>query len=226
MLKNIDKGWLDYNHPSLSIESWGLSGKVSIKATYNKQTNQFLILGNNDIDTINGLCLVGEFELELKNRSTPGYSNLPALTIKGIKNYPNRHINPDGTACLCSPLEEGRYLSGTFEDFFDKLVIPFLYGQLYFSEYNRWPWREFSHGIAGILESYYIANDPMKAQDCIDKLRISEYWQRLEVVLNKKGKIKGHTACFCPKGGKLKCCHYKAWLGVRKLKRDIKKNKE
>src|ERR1700727_2238404 len=63
----------------------------------------------------------------------------------------DRAIDPSGALTL----------SGAFQirAFLEQLVIPFLYGQVFYSSKNRWPWAEYAHGATGILEAYSKTRD-------------------------------------------------------------------
>lgn len=80
---------------------------------------------------------------------------------------PDLHVNYLGNLCLCpKPLERVKLNdSYNIQDFFTVLVIPFFYSQSYYEKFNRWPWKDYSHGDPGILECYaeYISKVQDKA---------------------------------------------------------------
>lgn len=229
MLTEHDKKWLLENYPDLSYsEDEGISGTVTFKATYNKDINRFLILGDNIENTVGGLELGGTFTINIKETTDKKLSELPSLYIEGVNPIANRHINetPDNhRACLCSPFVEDQYLTPTFnfKKYFEELVIPFLYGQLFYDQEKRWAWEDLSHGSIGLLESYLKINDSTKAKECLEKLpRDFKNWRSIRILLAQKAPIKGHTVCFCQDGSKIRDCHTNAWKGAEKLRQDIK----
>lgn len=229
MLTEHDKKWLLENHPNLSYsEDEGISGTVTFKATYNKDINRFLILGNNIENTVGGLELGGAFSINIKETTDKNLSELPSLYIEGVNPIANRHINetPDNhRACLCSPFVEDQYLTPTFnfKRYFEELVVPFLYGQLFYDQEKRWPWEDLSHGSIGLLESYIKINDSTKAKECLEKLpRDIKNWRDIKLLLVQRTPIKGRTLCFCKNGTKIRNCHIDAWKGVERLRQDVR----
>lgn len=229
MLTEHDKKWFFENYPDLSYsEDEGISGTVTFKAAYNKDINRFLILSNNIENTVGGLELGGTFTISIKETIDKNLSELPSLYIEGVNPIANRHINetPDNhRACLCSPFIEDQYLIPTFnfKRYFEELVIPFLYGQLFYDQESHWPWQDLSHGSIGLLESYFKINDSNKAKECLEKLpRDIKNWRNIKILLNQKASIGGHTLCFCQNGSKIRNCHIDAWKGIEKLRQDIK----
>ncbi|MFA5127245.1 MAG: hypothetical protein WC465_04605 [Patescibacteria group bacterium] len=225
MISDQDKDWLSKYYPGLIVSGKEISGDIEFVANYNKDTDQFSILYNGTPDSIDGLKLSGKFSVIISERTNKASSDLPALIVKNIDTTTDRHFNQmDKSACLCSPLEEGEYLlpEFSFKLFLEELVIPFLYGQVFYDKNGKWPWSEYSHGAVGILESYLDISDASKARASIEKLRYDTNWPRVEQVLKQKSYIKGHTPCFCPKADQIRRCHPKAWQGINKLKNDIK----
>ncbi len=226
MITSEDILWLKKNYPVLVATQNGLTGTIEFTATYKKDGNLFLVIKNGGLNTLGGIELSGIFNIRLEERTDRTFSNLPALFIEEIKTDLDRHISRrDNTACLCSPLEEAEFLTPVFQfqHFFEHLVIPFLYGQLYFEKEGEWPWSDLSHGEIGILESYYRIKDSSKINECIEKLRSCGGWKTgIKTALLQKSDIKGHTACFCPKRDHIRRCHPEAWKGLVMLKNDIK----
>jgi hypothetical protein len=176
-------------------------------------------------NSTDGLKLSGKFSVTISKRTSKTSSDLPALVIKNIDTTTDRHFNQmDKSACLCSPLEEGEYLlpEFNFKPFLEELVIPFLYGQVFYDEHGHWPWSEYSHGAVGILESYLDISDAKKAKESIEKLHYDINWPQVEKALKQKSQIKGHTPCFCPEADQIRRCHPRAWKGINKLKEAIK----
>ncbi|MBK7387661.1 MAG: hypothetical protein IPI23_00930 [Bacteroidetes bacterium] len=171
--------------------------------------------------------LKGDLEISISNLKIRPYSDLPALYIhnKEIQKIKSRHFNQiDGSACICGPIQEKTFLVHEFDFriFFEKLIIPFLYGQLHYNIYRKWPWKELEHGSLGVLESYYINTDSSKIADCIKSLKIEqENWKCIESVLKQSKPVEGHNRCLCGSGKFIRNCHFEAWQGLNKLKKDI-----
>jgi hypothetical protein len=230
MLTTEDKEWLRESYRNLVCSELDeISGVLEFSATYNEKENLFLILGGGVENTVGGLRLDGSFKIKIKETPNVITSKLPSLYIEGVEAIVDRHINQtpdDHRACLCSPFVEDNYLTPNFQfrRYFEELVIPFLYGQVFYDHEGRWPWGDLSHGSIGLLESYYNLEDPTKAKECLDKLRQDRSnWEQIKLALYKKNPIKGHTLCFCLKGKNLRsCCHSDAWKGAELLRKDIK----
>lgn len=225
MMTDQDRQWLAEAWAGLTVDGESISGALEFTATYNKQSNQFLILESGVLDTVGGLRLTGHFDIRVEERKSRSVSALPALHVTGLDATPDRHFNQaDKSACLCSPLEEQDFLTPSFDfrRFFEQLVIPFLYGQVFYSAEGHWPWFEYGHGVIGLLESYSRIGDAGKAQECVLKLaKDKDAWPRIRRALKSKEAVKGATPCFCPHPDHIRRCHPLAWQGIRQLKHDL-----
>lgn len=137
---------------------------------------------------------------------------------------PDLHINDRGNLCLCPrPLEKVRLNeSYTIQDFFVRLVMPFFYAQSYYEKFNRWPWKDYSHGDPGILECY--ADYISKVQDktaFVESAIISLNSQNQSVV-RSADQITRQSLCFCGSGKKFRNCHHEAWEAAKKLKEEVR----
>jgi len=226
MLTIDDQNWINTKYPRLIVTQKGAEGTIEFSATYNAEKNKFLILDENTIDDIGGIKLKDSYEIKIEERAIKVMSKLPALYIQGIEPIPDRHFNfTDKTACLCSPLEEEQFLTPNIDikNYFEQLIIPFLYGQSFYTKYNLWAWAEYSHGPIGLLESYFKVGDSRKALDCLQKLSFDKSaWKKILPLLRQKGEIKGHSLCICNKNAKMRDCHKNAWMGLRQLHKDLK----
>lgn len=227
LITDKDKKWLSSKYPGLKSKQNKISGLVEFTAAYDTDANCFRVIDKDTADEVKGLRLSGKFKIKIEERTNKSLSKLPTVFVEEVDHTSSRHFNQtDQSACLCSPLEEEEFLSPEFlfQPFFTKLVIPFLYGQIFYSEKGYWPWTEYGHGVVGLLESYFKANDPSKAQDCLDKLskQDKQTWEKVQATLQRKSGIKGHTACFCPKMDHIRRCHPDAWKGILKLREDLK----
>lgn len=225
MINDFDRQWIAQKYPGLVITDEDISGVVEFTATYNKALNSFQILEKDTIDEIGGIKLSGRYKILIQDKEKRAFSSLPALFVSGVDPIMDRHFNQtDKSGCLCSPLEETKFLNPEFQfiPFFEQLVIPFLYGQVFYTLEKHWPWVDYAHGTTGLLESYFRLGTPQKAQECIEKLSKSTDWERIKSLLNQTSEIKGHTFCFCPIKDQIRRCHRDAWQGIRVLRKDIK----
>jgi hypothetical protein len=226
ILSSKEQEWILKVHPALVAALGQVLGTVDFTATYNEGTGLFQILYDDTPDVVAGLRLSGRFGIRLEERTDKSISRLPALYVQGVEASSNRHFGQvDHSACLCSPFDEDDFLVGglDFVRFVEQLVIPFLYGQVFYSTEHRWPWAELSHGAVGLLESYFNADDPTRAVECLEKLvRDANAWPRIKRLIEQKSKIKGHVACVCAKADHIRRCHPNALKGIRRLTRDLR----
>ncbi len=226
MLTDQDRTWLRQKYPDLTVGPGLVSGILKFTAAYNEKSRKFYLLENGDLDEVEGIRLSGQFEVSIRDRQDKSVFRLPALHVEKIDHTEERHFNPnDNSACYCNPLEEYEFLTPQF-DFkrvIEELIIPFLYGQLFFTAESRWPWPEYAHGVTGLLEAYFKNKDSSKALDCIERLcKDWSAWPRIKSLLTQKTEIKGHIPCFCPRKDHIRRCHPSAWQGVRQLRLDVK----
>jgi hypothetical protein len=223
MVEESDRDWLRRRVPGLTVESERVCGSLRVEATYNAEMGRFLALGTGVENTVGGVALSGDFVIEIRPRRDRTLSRLPALRVKSVEPIPERHFSQtDKTGCLCSPFEEDEFLVPEFQfrKYFDELVVPFLYGQQFYSEHGYWPWSEYAHGATGLLESYARVRDPNKARDCLEKLASVSNWANVRAILAQRTRIKGHTPCFCQKADFMRRCHPAALKGLRMLRND------
>jgi len=138
-------------------------------------------------------------ELQLARNHPAG---LPVVRETGdrIPRHIDRHIlAADGTACVLLPDERWRlwpigsplvkYLTGPLHSFF--------LAQTTVEEGQPWPFGQWAHGAKGIFQFY---RDLLKTSD----LRLITNY--LDYLAAKK--VKGHWACPCKNGRKLRDCHF------------------
>jgi hypothetical protein len=225
MLTTSDKQWLTERYPGLEIADTKVAGEVQFIATYNKETGRFLQIEHGTVDGVGGLRLSGTFRITIAARTELRDSRLPALMVEGVDTIADRHFNrSDSSACMCNPLEEDEYLepSFDFQRYFKELVIPFLYGQLYFTQEGHWPWFDYAHGGLGTIEAFSKNPTRAKAEECIQRIsRELPFWRIIKPLLLQKSNIKGHTLCTCPRHDHLRRCHPTALTGLRVLKKTV-----
>jgi hypothetical protein len=225
MLRESDEQWLRQAHPALIAGGGAVAGLIEFRASYNPQSNRFWILGDQEVNETGALTLSGAFQIRIEERSDTSDSRLPALYVQGVDRIEDRHFNQrDKSACLCSPFEEDEFLQPElqFRAFLEQLVIPFLYGQIFYSSNGSWPWTEYAHGATGILEAYSKIRDQSQAEECLRRLEKDRSWLRIRSALKQKPHIKRHIPCFCPRGDKIKRCHPRALEGALYLQRHLR----
>lgn len=228
LLSPEDEKWLHELHPGLAVTDAGVTGTIEFAASYDEQRNLFWPHNKAADNGDHGAALTGKFNIRLEDRASTAFSTLPALFVEEIEPISDRHFGADKSACLCSPLEEDEFLvpSFQFRAFVEKLVIPFLYGQLFYSLHHRWPWPEYAHFATGLLESYGQHPDPTKIENLLQTLsKHYDTWPAIKAALGQRDYIKGHTACFCPKRDQMRRCHPNALRGIQQLQRDIRVRK-
>jgi hypothetical protein len=225
MLRESDKQWLRDIYPALTPSGNGVAGTIEFVASYNNQSNTFLILGDGITGQAGAVALSCTFEIRVEERNDKSISQLPALYVQGVDPTADRHFNQrEKSACLCSPFDEAEFLQPEFQfkPFFEQLVIPFLYGQAFYSSKGHWPWTEYAHGATGILEAYLQLSDQNRAGECLQRLVQDREWPRIHLALRQKPYVKGHTPCFCSKRDQIRRCHADALKGVLRLQQDLK----
>lgn len=225
MLNSEDEKWLRDNYPSLKYVDGKITGIVEFKAIYNKETNRFLVIKDGVVDDVGGLRLSGSFDISILERTETPYSKLPALYIEGIDPVPDRHFNRiDKSACLGTPMEEQEFLepSFNFQKYFDELVIPFLYGQVYYTENESWPWFDYEHGGIGLIQSFCRTHqefDETSIAELLSYLKKDAQWPLFKDILTLPRPSK--RLCPCGLVNKLRDCHPEIMDGMSKLKSAI-----
>jgi len=225
MLNQSDEAWLRGAHPDLIREGDTVEGTITFTAAYHQPTNRFVILANQDTAPSGAVTLAGTFHIRIQERTDTTDSRLPALYIQGIDPAPERHFNQrDKSACLCSPFDEDDFLQPEFQfrPYLEQLVVPFLFGQNFYSSQERWPWPEYAHGATGVLEAYSTFADPSRAQQCLQKLTKDRTWPYIRSTLQQKPHVKGHTPCFCLSLNHIRRCHPMALQGALQLQKDLR----
>lgn len=228
MLSDEDAKWLQENYPALKIEDEKISGTIEFTATYNPEKNRFLVIKDDVRDGVGGLRLSGSFPVTITKRAETPYSKLPAVHIDGIDSVPSRHFNQyDKSACLGSPFEEQVFLEPTFnfQKFLEELVVPFLYGQVYFTEHGSWPWFDYEHGGVGLLQSVCKVQrefDQSLSNELLAYLKQDVRWPLFKDILMLPRPSK--RACPCGSGNKLRDCHTDVVDGLNQLKISVKEH--
>lgn len=227
-LTEADERWLRSNFPELKVEALGLKGVVEFTACYDPTARKFLILGSPVEPPAGATTLSVKHEISIVDRTGVSTSRLPAVRIHSVTPTRDRHINvSDNSACLCSPLVEDEFLTPglNFRLFYEELVLPFLFGQTYYTQMKRWPWGDFSHGAAGVMESYKQLSDPNHAERSLAVLRLDKNWLKIKKLLSQSLPIRGNAQCICEKKFRTRigACHPIAHEGLEMLRAHIRR---
>lgn len=129
-------------------------------------------------------------------------------TSNKFEHIPDRHINEEGSCCVCS-LQESDLISQkgiTIKDFFLGYVVPYLANQLYFDSEEEWANGDYEHGVEGILQFYRELFEMEPIHEVINLLSFFN-----------THKMNRNDNCFCGKKEKLKRCHLQTYTIIKDL---------
>lgn len=225
-----DQTWLQENYPSLTYtpNNQIISGELHFSMYYSADEPGYVLHPDDSYASKDGIIIQDVYEIEV-DLSQPKF--LPPVRELGgrifvskekwdIENIIDLHLYSDGTACLCPPSEIPAKFPNGFDlrDFIEDLIVPFFYYQSFFEKYGREPWKAYSHGYLGILESYYNDQAPTSLQTIQDYLTFLPEGIRADIRRNIKAK--GHHLCKCGSGKKFRKCHQEVLYGYNKLRED------
>jgi len=236
-----EKIWLKNKYPNLRFKknffkpTPKIVGNLEFDMSYDKKNSPYSIHYDNSY-VLKGFRIKDSYQIEIILERSK-LSLLPKVKETGNRilkiaeerklDQRDLHIDLNGFVCLCSRIKEKKYLPNGFnlEDFFHNLLIPFFYWESYFEKFNKEPWKHYSHGELGLLESY--AEIEVVDKDVIEKilldLKLSKNWEIYKDWLFKKGgNIQGHWDCLCGSSKEIRICHPKVFQGLWNLKEDIK----
>ena len=132
---------------------------------------------------------------------------LPTVKEMGGRIPKDFHTNSDGTLCLGTPLliKMKYYEEPNLLGFINNCLVPYLYGFSYMKKYGELPNGEFSHGIPGIIQHYKELFNSQSLTVIINLIKILAY-----------NSYRGHKLCPCGSGKKLRNCHGKILLDLKK----------
>lgn len=224
------KTWLRENYPNLYLDpdKQVISGKLYFKMYYSACEPGYVLNPDDSYESKTGIIIEDVYEIEI-DFSNQGF--LPLVRETGerilrskekwhVEQLVDMHVFPNGTACLCMPSEATLKLPNGFnlKDFFEELLIPYFYYQSFFEKYGREPWKGYSHGDFGILESYFCQKNPTPELTWFYFLSLSDEWQ---MYVRENIRFKGYKPCACKSGRKFKKCHREALLGYNRLRIDF-----
>lgn len=225
-----DRTWLIENYPDLHFdpEKTVISGKLCFSMHHSNKRIGYVINPDSSFKNKDGIIIEDIYEIEINLSSDeflPIVKEIGGRILKskekwGIDKLEDLHIYPDGTLCLCVTTEEESRMPNGFnlKDFFENLLIPFFYYQSFFERYGQEPWKGYSHGDLGILESYLHQKNPSPEM-------IRSFFYSLSDGLKKclinNVRFKGQEFCLCQSKRKFRKCHRDAFLGYNKLRTDF-----
>ena len=122
-----------------------------------------------------------------------------------IPRIPDRHINYDGSACIFSPPErwEKWPIGSGIDTLLDGPVKDYFFSQAYFERTGKWPFGEWAHGDAGVLQYY------------IDRLKVLSLKELMELVLlSQYSSPSRQWRCPCGSQKRYRDCH---WVYMKPL---------
>ena len=123
----------------------------------------------------------------------------------------DRHVYPNGMACLCVASEYRTHWpkGSDITDFLSKLVVPYFVAQSYFDTHGHWPATgQRSHGRAGIIESYRELLSPLGS---VTERTVHDTMK----LMARVSPPKGHDSCPCGSERKLRKCHRELFWKLR-----------
>ena len=176
-----------------------------------KPYNWLRLVIKEDVAYVKGTLLVVNERYTIEILFPSDYPNtLPVVRETGgkIPRLLDRHVNENGTACVCVPDEW--FIDrpdSSFATFLKYLVHNYFLSQQHYEIHKKWPFDERKHGNEGKLDFY-------KEHFAADDLDVIKKY--LEYLSQKT--VKGHWYCPCGSGEKLKKCHN---LKIRKMKEKL-----
>lgn len=177
-------------------------------------------------ETVDGSNVLDSFDVVFCfERSFPENEPYIAETGKRLPRDIDRHVYPWGQCCTCIwPQWRGTVKDLTVKAFVDGPVRDFFLSQLYFEQHKTWPFGEWRHGRSGLIQA-------AKSMLGLDGQDLNERQLRAYMSAATAKSIKGHWACPCGSGKRLRDCHREqvealnrkvSKLDVRLLMNDIK----
>lgn len=211
LLSKDDDEWLLIKHPELETSGNKISGMLRF-CDYQIKSEPF----------------TDAYEIVIYFSSIEQF---PVIIETGnrIEKSPDRHINGDGTTCICGPFGKLSYEQNnpTIEKLFSEYIVPYFASQTYYDKYGNWPFGELSHGALGVLEDISehwpttLGNEFLifALQQVSTQCRKSEK-ELLRKMIVEKAKIKAHKNCICLSGNRFSECHKYAFTAILKLRKN------
>ena len=156
---------------------------------------QGIYLVNDDTKTLGPLAT---YEIEMTfPKSFPNDEPIVTELRNRIEPCPERHVNPNGTCCICVWEDWIANSKNTsVKAYCDGPLANFFLSQVYYEQEGIWPFGERPHGSDGVID---VINDLLGKK--LNKVKALEYVRLLSVK-----NLKGHSVCPCGSGRKLRDC--------------------
>jgi hypothetical protein len=230
LIKNDDLDWLELHYPGVIYVSSKniLQGCLWFRMVYFPEKGISVVDPDITIDLTGGIFIEDAYEIEIRFDS----SKVVVREVSGrilrtknkwrFKSLADFHMYSDSSLCLCPEPEERLRFSNGFNlrDFFNNLLIPYLFYQSYLEKFGKEPWKSSTHGDLGILESY---DKQLFTERSLSNV-VTCYLESLSpslvklITANKKSNL--NLSCICGSTKKISDCHVSAFNGLKKLYRD------
>lgn len=178
-------------------------------------------------ETVDGSNVLDSFDVVFGfERNFPENEPYVAETGKRLPRDVDRHVYPWGQCCTCVwPQWRGTVDDVTVKAFVNGPVRDFFLSQLYFEQHKSWPFGEWAHGKSGLMQA-------AKSLLGLEDQHLSDYQLRAYMSAATAKTVKGHWACPCGSGKRLRDCHRAqvealneqvSKLDVRLLMKELKK---
>jgi hypothetical protein len=204
-----------------------IRGELSFRMCYSNNDNKFVINQDDSYNDKESRIIQDIYEIEIdlsQQKIVPLVKEIGSRIQRikekwNLKDLKDIHVNSNGTLCLCVKTEECYKMPKGFilRDFFYNLLIPFLYYQSYYEKYGKEPWRSYSHGDLGILESYLNYQGEI-SQDIIN-LFLKSISDKILKSIKENISLKKQP-CICNSNKIFKKCHNNVLIGYNRLKCD------
>lgn len=212
MLSNAETQWLHKNYPDLIISQDTICGEICFCREYE---------GINIIDNFKIKIILKTKEPSMLPKVGCMDDKIQNIAKRLNKKLDELHVNSDDSFCLTVyPKEKSFFTGGIFniQEFFEKLLEPYLYWISFYAKHNKSPWGEYSHGELGILE--FIAEENLDFRSMYKIIKNNKETKLREIV----NMCRQNYCQVCKnksKKTKLRKCHYKAWSGAKIIKQTL-----
>lgn len=118
------------------------------------------------------------------------------------------HRNPDNTLCLGSPIAQWLKIRDdpTLDAFLERVVVPYLYGHAFYTQFGSMPFGELAHGAVGLADDVRCLFGMPARTNVAEFLRLASLKRRYA---NK-------LICPCGHGRRVGRCHHEAVHDARR----------
>src|SRR5690606_4178864 len=168
-----------------------------------------------------GIVIEGEYDLHAQMAGFNAIRDSYKLKVSFLKEYPrsipkvtesaNRlprdsayHTYSDGSFCLGSEIHLKKILhkNSAITNFFDEILVPFLYSISYKLEYDIYPNGDLAHGEAGLVDDY----------ECLLNVTGKSAVLKVLEILGKRKRVANKCPCPCGCGVRLGKCDFRFTL--------------